>query len=47
MRRGLYAAPLLAVPLSLLAVLPAAHAQEESFASLTMSAIAGDRKSVV
>ena len=39
MRPGLVAAPLLVIPLSLLAVLPAAQAQEASFASLTMLSI--------
>jgi hypothetical protein len=40
MRPGLVAAPLLVVPLCLLAVLPTAQAQEPAFASLTMLAIA-------
>ncbi len=39
MRTGLVAAPLLVIPLSLLAVLPAAQAAETGFASLTMLAI--------
>jgi hypothetical protein len=39
MRVGLLAAPLLVVPLTLLAVLPVAQAEESGFASLTMLAI--------